>query len=121
MEEAMVTDLLCACQGVSDIDDENYSFGIGEPRIIQRLKSPVLNLEAISTRGHPTTSPTDAFNAALDPSVVAFGDLIDQYLGRVSRAVEITNRIHEVFFVQKELLIKLKHTQKPNPTWLAEF
>ncbi|KAL5055511.1 hypothetical protein RYX36_036193 [Vicia faba] len=100
-----------------------------DEKLIQRLESAVLRLEAISTGGHPATSPANASDAALDPSVVAFGDLIDQYLGRVSRAAEIiggqvlevTNRIQEAFYVQKELLIKLKQTQKPNPAGLAEF
>ena len=101
-----------------------------DENLIQRLESAVSRLEAISTGfNHAATSLSDASDAALDPSVVAFGDLIDQYVGRLCSAAEIiggqvlevTNRIKEAFAVQKELLIKLKHTQKPDPAGLAEF
>lgn len=90
-----------------------------DEKLIQRLESAVSRLEAISTGTHSASSPSDASDAAFDPSVVAFGDLIDQYVGRVSSAAEIiggqvlevTNRVKEAFAAQKELLIKLKHTQ----------
>ncbi|MCI40058.1 adenylyl cyclase-associated protein 1-like, partial [Trifolium medium] len=91
-----------------------------DENLIHRLESAVTRLEAISSTGfHPTTSPSDGSDAALDPSVVAYGDLIDQFVGRVSSAAEIiggqvlevTNRVKEAFSIQKELLIKLKTTQ----------
>jgi len=87
--------------------------------LIKRLESAVTRLESLSTGIHPFASASDGSDAASDPSVVAFGDLIDQYVGRLSKAAEIiggqvldvTNRVKEAFAVQKELLIKLKQTQ----------
>ncbi|WJX51462.1 F-actin-capping protein subunit alpha [Trifolium repens] len=100
-----------------------------DEKLIQRLESAVSRLESISTGFHPATSPSDGSDAAADPSIVAYGDLIDQFVGRVSSAAEIiggqvlevTNRVKDAFAVQKELLIKLKTTQKPDPAGLAEF
>lgn len=97
--------------------------------LIKRLELAVTRLEALSTGIHHSAASSDGSDAASDPSVVAFGDLIDQYVGRLSKAAEIiggqvldvTNRIKEAFAVQKELLIKLKQTQKPEPAGLAEF
>jgi len=87
--------------------------------LIKRLESAVTRLEALSTGIHHSAASSDGSDAASDPSVVAFGDLIDQYVGRLSKAAEIiggqvldvTNRVKEAFSVQKELLIKLKQTQ----------
>jgi hypothetical protein len=87
--------------------------------LIKRLESAVTRLEALSTGIHPSSSLSDGSDASSDPSVVAFGDLIDQYVGRLSKAAEIiggqvldvTNGVKEAFSVQKELLIKLKQTQ----------
>ena len=92
-----------------------------EESLIQRLESAVSRLEALSAgfRGGASPAGGGADDAALDPSVVAFGDLIDQHVGKVSGAaeviggqvLEVTNVVKEAFAVQKELLIKLKHTQ----------
>jgi adenylyl cyclase-associated protein len=90
-----------------------------DEKLIQRLESAVSRLESISTGFHPATSPSDGSDAAADPSIVAYGDLVDQFVGRVSSAAEIiggqvlevTNRVKDAFAVQKELLIKLKTTQ----------
>jgi len=82
----------------------------------------VSRLESLSAGFHPSASPAsavDASDAALDPSVVAFADLIDQYVTRFSRAAEaiggqvldVSKLVREAFDVQKELLIKLKLTQ----------
>lgn len=87
--------------------------------LIKRLESAVTRLEALSTGIHHSSSASDASDAASDPSVVAFVDLIDQYVSRLSKAADIiggqvldvTNRVKEAFSVQKELLIKLKQTQ----------
>lgn len=87
--------------------------------LIKRLESAVTRLEALSTGIHHSASASDGSDAASDPSVVAFVDLIDQYVGRLSKAADIiggqvldvTNRVKEAFSVQKELLIKLKQTQ----------
>lgn len=100
-----------------------------EEKLIQRLESAVSRLEALSTGFNPAGSPSDASDAVLDPSVVAFGDLIDQYVGRLSGAAEIiggqvldvTKLVQEAFVVQKELLIKLKQNQVCHCCILVSF
>ncbi|XP_027354339.1 cyclase-associated protein 1-like [Abrus precatorius] len=100
-----------------------------DEKLLQRLESAVSRLEALSTRFPSAGSGADASDAVLDPSVVAFGDLIDQYVARVSSTAEIiggqvldvTKFVREAFAVQKELLIKLKNTQKPDRAGLADF
>lgn len=92
-----------------------------EEKLIERLESAVARLEALSTGFPAGASPggTDVPDAALDPSIVAFGDLMEQYVARVSAAaekiggqvLEVTNIVHEAFSVQKQLLIKVKQTQ----------
>ena len=93
-----------------------------DEKLIQRLESAVSRLESLSAGFHPSATQSggaDAPDAALDPSIVAFADLIDQYVGRVSGAAEViggqvldvTKLVQEAFNVQKELLIKLKQTQ----------
>ncbi|KAK6159463.1 hypothetical protein DH2020_006777 [Rehmannia glutinosa] len=69
----------------------------------------------------------DAF--AMDPSIVAFDDLISQHVNRVTSAAEkiggqvldVSKIIAEAFNVQKELLIKIKQTQKPDMAGMVEF
>ncbi|KAH1224570.1 Cyclase-associated protein 1 [Glycine max] len=103
-----------------------------DEKLIQRLESAVSRLESLSAGFHPSATQSggaDAPDAALDPSIVAFADLIDQYVGRVSGAAEViggqvldvTKLVQEAFNVQKELLIKLRQTQKPNLAGLSEF
>ncbi|KAL1308978.1 cyclase-associated protein 1 [Arachis ipaensis] len=104
-----------------------------DEKLIQRLESAVVRLEALSTRFPAAASPGDASDvpdsAALDPSIVAYDDLMDQYLARVSAAAEkiggqvldVTKVLHEAFSVQKQLLIKVKQSQKPDIAGLAEF
>ncbi|RDY12976.1 Cyclase-associated protein 1, partial [Mucuna pruriens] len=100
-----------------------------DEKLIQRLESAVSRLEALSTGFPSSVSRDGGADAALDPSVIAFADLIDQYVGRVSSAAEIiggqvldvTKLVQQAFTVQKELLIKLKYTQKPDRAGLAEF
>lgn len=93
-----------------------------EEKLIQRLESAVSRLEALSTGFRAGATPGDGGDvddAASDPSIVAFGDLMDQYLGRVSSAaekiggqvLEVTNIVHEAFAVQKQLLIQVKQSQ----------
>jgi len=93
-----------------------------DEKLIQRLESAVSRLESLSAGFHASASAAgaaDASDAALDPSVVAFADLIDQYVARFSRAAEaiggqvlvVSKLVQEAFDVQKELLIKLKQTQ----------
>ncbi|KAL9296422.1 hypothetical protein ACSQ67_022318 [Phaseolus vulgaris] len=103
-----------------------------DEKLVQRLESAVSRLESLSAGFHPSASPAsavDASDAALDPSVVAFADLIDQYVTRFSRAAEaiggqvldVSKLVREAFDVQKELLIKLKLTQKPDLAGFGEF
>ena len=93
-----------------------------EEKLIARLESAVARLESLSTgfgsRGLPAFDD-DTASSSSDPSILAFDDLISQYLGRVSSAaekiggqvLEVTNVLQEAFNVQKELLIKAKQTQ----------
>ncbi|CAL0326928.1 unnamed protein product [Lupinus luteus] len=103
-----------------------------EDQLIQRLESAVKRLEALSTGFHggaPSGDGGDSPDASSDPSIVAFADLVDVYLGRVSSAaekiggkvLEVTNIVREAFAVQKQLLIQIKQSQKPDLARLAEF
>ncbi|MED6194221.1 F-actin-capping protein subunit alpha [Stylosanthes scabra] len=104
-----------------------------DEKLIQRLESAVARLETLSTRFPDSSSSgpvADApDSAALDPSIVAYDDLMNKYLARVSAAaekiggqvLEVTKVVHEAFFVQKQLLIKVKQSQKPDLAGLAEF
>lgn len=100
-----------------------------DEKLLQRLESAVSRLEALSAGGHSSAAPAAGADAANDPSVVAFADLIDQHVARVSRAAEtiggqvldVTKLVQEAFVVQKELLIKLKQSQKPDLAGLAAF
>lgn len=93
-----------------------------DEKLIQRLESAVARLEALSCRqgGPPEVGGGDA--AAADPSIVAYEDLISQFVGRVSNAAEkiggqvlnATKIIEEAFSTQKELLIKVKQSQVSN-------
>ncbi|KAF5443958.1 hypothetical protein F2P56_036471 [Juglans regia] len=100
-----------------------------EEKLIARLESAVTRLEALSTGFGSGGVPAIDVETVSDPSIVAFDDLIGQYLGRVSSAaekiggqvLEATKILQEAFNVQKELLIKTKQTQKPDVAGLAEF
>ncbi|CAL0318946.1 unnamed protein product [Lupinus luteus] len=96
-----------------------------EEKLIQRLESALNRLEALSTGFRGGASPRDGGDmaaASSDPSIVAFGDLMDQYVGRVIIAAEkiggqvldVTNIVREAFSVQKQLLILVKQSQKPD-------
>ncbi|CAL5444197.1 unnamed protein product [Camellia sinensis] len=66
---------------------------------------------------------------ALDPSNTAFDDLMAEDVGRVSASAEkiggqvldVTKILAEAFSAQRELLVKVKQTQKPDMAGLAEF
>ncbi|KAK9988086.1 hypothetical protein SO802_028325 [Lithocarpus litseifolius] len=104
-----------------------------EEKLVARLESAVARLESLSTgfgsRGLPAFDVDTTAAASSDPSILAFDALISQYMGRVSSAaekiggqvLEVTNVLQEAFNVQKELLIKAKQTQKPDPAGLPEF
>ncbi|KAL3843460.1 hypothetical protein ACJIZ3_000863 [Penstemon smallii] len=99
--------------------------------LIKRLESAVTRLEALSTAGFRQGAAVDDEGdaAAMDPSILAFGDLISQHVSRVTSAAEkiggqvldISKIIEEAFIVQQELLVKIKHTQKPDMAQLVEF
>lgn len=102
-----------------------------EEKLIERLEAAVVRLEAISAaRGVPAAGDAggDA-SAATDPAILAFDDLMAQYMARVSSAAEkiggqvldVTKVVHEAFSVQKELLIQIRQTQKPDLTGLGQF
>ncbi|CAK9142975.1 unnamed protein product [Ilex paraguariensis] len=102
-----------------------------DEKLIQRLEAAVGRLEALSAGGFGAGGLTEigGDEAARDPSILAFDDLISQFVGRVKSAAEkiggqvldVTKIIEEAFSVQKELLIKVKQTQKPDMTGLVEF
>lgn len=90
---------------------------------MKRLEAAVARLEALSVgglqQGVALEEGGDAAAAATDPSIVAFDDLISQYVGRVTSAAEkiggqvldVSKAIAEAFSVERELLVKIKQTQ----------
>ncbi|XP_050235047.1 cyclase-associated protein 1 [Mercurialis annua] len=102
-----------------------------DDKLVARLESAVARLEALSTSGFRAGGDIGGGGdvAASDPSILAFDDLIGQYLGRVSNAagkiggqvLDVTKIVQEAFNALKELLIKAKQTQKPDPAGMAEF
>ncbi|OAY29676.1 cyclase-associated protein 1 [Manihot esculenta] len=102
-----------------------------EGKLIARLESAVARLEALSSSGCRDRGIADFAGAdlATDPSSIAFDNLLAQFFGKLSAAaekiggqvLEVTNIVHQAFCVQKELLFKAKHTQKPDNAGLAEF
>ncbi|KAH7833512.1 hypothetical protein Vadar_007065 [Vaccinium darrowii] len=101
-----------------------------EEKLIERLESAVTRLEALSSGYRPrVSSGCDGDAGVLDPSVIAFDDLMAQYVGNVSAAadkiggqvLDLTKVIAEAFSAQRELQVKVKRTQKPDMAGLAEF
>lgn len=103
-----------------------------EEKLVQRLEAAVARLEAVSAaRGVPAAAGDDGGDAlaATDPAILAFDDLMAQYVARVSSAAEkiggqvldVTKVVGEAFSAQKELLIQIKQTQKPDLAGLGEF
>nr|GEU80506.1 cyclase-associated protein 1-like [Tanacetum cinerariifolium] len=105
-----------------------------EEKLIQRLESAVSRLESLASsagsRSQPqSTVPFDAASASSDPSIVAFDDLVKEHVAKVTGAAEkiggqvlqITNVLGQAFNAQKELLVKIKQTQKPDAGGMAEF
>ncbi|KAL3651824.1 F-actin-capping protein subunit alpha [Castilleja foliolosa] len=103
-----------------------------DEKLITRLESAVGRLEALSTGGgscqvNASVNGSDA--AAMGPSIVAFDDLILQYVNRVTSVAEmiggqvldVSKIIEEAFNVQKKLLVKIKQTQKPDVAGMGEF
>ncbi|KAL3722529.1 hypothetical protein ACJRO7_034841 [Eucalyptus globulus] len=103
-----------------------------EEKLVQRLEAAVARLEAVSAaRAVPAAAGDDGGDAlaATDPAILAFDDLMAQYVARVSSAAEkiggrvldVTKVVGEAFSAQKELLIQIKQTQKPDLAGLGEF
>ncbi|KAF5180273.1 Cyclase-associated protein [Thalictrum thalictroides] len=103
-----------------------------DEKLIQRLESAVIRLESLSSGFHPhqlERGGDAGVDVKLDPSITAFDDMMTQYLGRVSsvaekiggKVLDVTKSLQEAFSVQRELLIKVKQTQKPDLAGLAEF
>lgn len=102
-----------------------------EQKLIERLESAVTRLESLSSGfiagglpGGGGDAASSGVDASSDPSIVAFVDLMTQYVGAISKAAEkiggqvlqVTMILQEAFAVQKELLIKVKHTQVSDST-----
>ncbi|KAM0072910.1 putative cyclase-associated protein CAP/septum formation inhibitor MinC [Helianthus debilis subsp. tardiflorus] len=96
-----------------------------DENLLKRLEVAVVRLESLSGGSQPQT----VASASSEPSIVAFDDLIAEYVGKVSAAAEkigghvkdITNVVSDAFRVQKELLVEIKRTQKPDAGGMAEF
>uniref|UniRef100_A0A7N0ZR78 Adenylyl cyclase-associated protein n=1 Tax=Kalanchoe fedtschenkoi TaxID=63787 RepID=A0A7N0ZR78_KALFE len=101
-----------------------------DEKLIQRLEAAVGRLESLAVGGGGgATGIGEDDVAASDPAILAYGDLSAQYLGRISGAaekiggkvLEVTKVLEEAFAVQKELLVKVKQSKKPDMAGLAEF
>ncbi|XP_057788316.1 cyclase-associated protein 1 [Salvia miltiorrhiza] len=103
-----------------------------EESLVKRLEAAVARLETLSVGGfRQGVAAEDGGGAAAaeDPSIVAFDDLISQCVGRVTSAAEkiggqvqdVSKAIAEAFSVERELLVKIKQTQKPDMAGLIEF
>ncbi|GAB4837915.1 F-actin-capping protein subunit alpha [Ancistrocladus abbreviatus] len=100
-------------------------------KLIDRLEKAVARLEALSACGGVTRgiAVEDGLDAASDPAIAAFDDLMANYVTRVSAAagkigdkvLETTKIIEEAFSVLRALLVKVKQTQKPDMGGLAEL
>ncbi|KAA0036607.1 hypothetical protein IC582_001643 [Cucumis melo] len=102
-----------------------------EEKLIQRLESAVCRLEALSPAGFSTRgiSLSNDDNAASEPPILAFEDLMRNYVRKVSDAaekiggpvLEATRIVEEAFSVEKQLLVDVKQTRKPDLAGLAGF
>ncbi|KAJ8637049.1 hypothetical protein MRB53_011316 [Persea americana] len=100
-----------------------------EEKLLQRLESAVSRLETLSAGSNPSISRNYPADAAGDPAIAAFNDLIENHICRVSAAagkiggevLQVTMILEVAFSVQKDLLVTVKQYQKPDVTGLAEF
>ncbi|CAN0866776.1 Cyclase-associated protein 1 [Linum grandiflorum] len=99
-----------------------------EEKLIARLESAVARLEALSSSsGRGIEGGGDVSSS--DPSILAFDHLIQDSFGKLSAAadkiggqvLEVTKVLREAFCVEKELLVKIKQTKKPDMAGFAEF
>lgn len=92
-------------------------FDLMDEKLIQRLESAVARLELLSAGG--SSGGGDGAAAAMDPSVIAFEEFMEQYVGRVmsgakkigGQVEDVTKVLEQAFSVQKELLIRIKQSQ----------
>lgn len=92
-----------------------------DENLIKRLESAVARIEMLSSAGVRSACAAEVVEdaMAMDPSIIAFDDLISQYVNTLTSAGEkiggqvlnISKIIEEAFFAQKELLIKIKRSQ----------
>lgn len=91
-----------------------------EEKLIQRLEAAVVRLESLSLGcSQPQCVSLDSASASSEPSIVAFDDLITEYVGKVSaiaqkiggQVKDVTNVLSQAFAAQKELLVQIKQTQ----------
>ncbi|CAN8327542.1 unnamed protein product [Cochlearia groenlandica] len=108
-----------------------------EESLINRLEAAVTRLEGISSNGGGVTlsrggdfsSGAGIDVASSDPSIIAYEDLISQCVGKALTAAEkiggsvldVTKVVAEAFAAQKDLLVRVKQTQKPDMAGLAGF
>ncbi|MFS7995519.1 putative cyclase-associated protein CAP/septum formation inhibitor MinC [Helianthus anomalus] len=100
-----------------------------DEKLIQRLESAVARLESLSLPSQSRSIDLDAVAASTDPSIIAFEELLTEFVGKVLTAAEkiggqvkeVTDVLNEAFSVQKELLVKIKQTKKPDMVGLGEF
>ncbi|XP_073525884.1 uncharacterized protein [Phyllobates terribilis] len=103
-----------------------------DEKLIERLERAVSRLESLSAAGGVGSrdfAADDAVDFESDPAIVAFSDLMATSLARVSSAaesigdkvLEATKILEAAFAALKELLIKVKQSQKPDMQGLVEF
>lgn len=102
-----------------------------EASLVGRLEAAVSRLEALGAGAHPSAVPRGLADheAAQDPAILAFDDLVADAVGRVSAAAgkigaevaEVTNVLEKAFSVGKDLLVRTKQTQKPTAEAMAVF
>ncbi|CAN0909886.1 Glucan endo-1,3-beta-glucosidase 7, partial [Linum grandiflorum] len=102
-----------------------------EEKLIARLESAVSRLESLSSSSGFASRDIglDFDSLSSDASIQAFDDLIRQSFGRVSAAaekiggqvLEVTNVIGQALNVEKDLLVRIKQTKKPDMAGLGVF
>ncbi|XP_076924573.1 cyclase-associated protein 1-like [Bidens hawaiensis] len=108
---------------------ERNSTTVMEDKLIQRLEAAVARLESLSIGSQSRELEVDTTAASTDPSIIAFDEFLTEYVGKVTAAAakiggqvqDVTNVLSDAFTVQKELLIKIKQTKKPDMAGLGEF
>ncbi|XP_074313396.1 cyclase-associated protein 1-like [Silene latifolia] len=105
-----------------------------EAELLSRLEKAVTRLESISTaaprsRDFNFSGADDVAASASDPAIAAFDDFMVSRVGRVSavaekiggKVLEASDVLKEAFSALRDLLVRVKHTQKPDMNGMAEF